>query len=233
MQFLVLDIGSFKKQTDTKVIMKSTYRTKIFLWIELVGVFVGIPLLYYYNLIPFHKSIPLLAVFLVFTFLLLRSRNFDRKRFWINGYKQWRTILVRFTAFALVSLISVLLFTPENVFILPRERSGLWILIMLLYPLWSAFPQELIYRGWFFHRYTALIQNEKLFIILNAALFSFSHIIFNNLLALILTFGGGILFAYTYRNSKSLWVVFIEHMLYGNWIFTVGIGQYFYAPTNF
>ncbi len=213
--------------------MKSINKTKIFLWLELVFVFIGIPLLYYYNLIPFHKSIPLLVVFFVFTIILLRSKNFDRKKIWLNGFKHWSSLLYRFAGFALISFIAVLLFTPENLFILPRERTGLWILIMLLYPLWSAFPQELIYRGWFFHRYSKLIPNEKLFILLNAVLFSFSHIIFNNLLALLLTFAGGILFAYTYRNSKSLMVVFIEHMLYGNWIFTVGIGQYFYAPTNF
>jgi hypothetical protein len=38
------------------------------------------------------------------------------------------------------------------------------------------------------------------------------------------------MFAFTYRTSKSLMVVFTEHMLYGNFIFTVGIGQYFYLP---
>jgi len=72
--------------------------------------------------------------------------------------------------------------------------------------------------------------DERLFFILNAALFSFSHIIFRNWLAIVLTFAGGLMFAWTYRKSKSLMVVFIEHMLYGNFIFTVGIGQYFYLP---
>lgn len=75
------------------------------------------------------------------------------------------------------------------------------------------------------------VELTLVFIGLNAVLFSFSHIIFNNWLAIVLTFFGGIMFAFTYRKSNSLMVVFIEHMLYGNWIFTVGIGQYFYAPT--
>jgi membrane protease YdiL (CAAX protease family) len=102
---------------------------------------------------------------------------------------------------------------------------------MIFYPIWSAFPQELIYRSWFFHRYRDLVKKEWVLIGMNALLFSFGHIIFENLLAIILTFIGGILFALTYKKSNSLMVVFIEHMLYGNWIFTLGIGQYFYSPT--
>ena len=81
-----------------------------------------------------------------------------------------------------------------------------------------------------FHRYRSLISDERLFFLLNAALFSFSHIIFRNWLAIVLTFFGGLMFVYTYRKSNSLIVVFTEHMLYGNFIFTVGIGQYFYLP---
>jgi len=67
-----------------------------------------------------------------------------------------------------------------------------------------------------------------LFIFINALLFSFSHIIFNNWLAIILTFFISFLFAYTYKKSNSLLVVSLEHALYGNLIFTVGIGDFFY-----
>ncbi|MGC9341311.1 MAG: CPBP family intramembrane glutamic endopeptidase, partial [Bacteroidales bacterium] len=125
----------------------------------------------------------------------------------------------------------VYIFSRDFLFYLPRERLNLWILILVFYPIWSAYPQELIYRGWFFHRYRDLVKKEWVFIGLNASLFSFSHIIFNNWLAIFLTFIGGIMFAYTYKRSNSIMVVFIEHMIYGNWIFTVGIGEYFYSPT--
>ncbi len=66
----------------------------------------------------------------------------------------------------------------------------------------------------------------------NAFLFSFSHIIFRNWLALALTFVGGFLFALTYKRSQSLLTVFIEHTLYGDFIFTVGIGQFFYMALS-
>ncbi len=39
---------------------------------------------------------------------------------------------------------------------------------------------------------------------------------------------GGWLFADTYRQSRSLWLVCLEHALYGDLIFTIGLGTFFY-----
>jgi len=39
---------------------------------------------------------------------------------------------------------------------------------------------------------------------------------------------GGWLFGGTYRRSRSLGLVCLEHALYGDLIFTVGLGQYFF-----
>jgi membrane protease YdiL (CAAX protease family) len=206
--------------------------SKIWRWSEIILVFLGLPLLYYFDYIPFHKSIPLLAVFLLFLFLLIRDKSFDRKLFGLNGFKSWKFLFIRFLIFALVSTLLVFIIDPENLFILPRKQLFLWGMIMIFYPIWSAYPQELIYRSWYFHRYRSLFKREWVFIFLNALLFSFSHIIFRNWLAIVMTFFGGLMFAYTYRKSNSLMTVFIEHLLYGNYIFTVGIGQYFYAPTT-
>jgi CAAX protease family protein len=210
----------------------SIIHSKIWKWSEIILVFVGLPLLYFFDYIPFHKSIPLLTVFLLFLFLLLRDKGFDRKLFGLNGFKSWRFLLVRFLIFVFVSTLLVLIISPEDLFILPRKQLFLWGMIMIFYPIWSAYPQELIYRSWYFHRYRSLFKREWVFMVLNALLFSFSHIIFRNWLAIVMTFFGGLMFAYTYRRSNSLMTVFIEHLLYGNFIFTVGIGQYFYAPTT-
>lgn len=38
-------------------------------------------------------------------------------------------------------------------FAFARERSILWVAVLLLYPILSALPQELIFRVFFFHRY--------------------------------------------------------------------------------
>jgi uncharacterized protein len=43
-----------------------------------------------------------------------------------------------------------------------------------------------------------------------------------------LTFAGGLLFAWRYKTTGSLFTSSLEHALYGCWFFTIGIGQYFY-----
>jgi len=64
-------------------------------------------------------------------------------------------------------------------------------------------------------------------ILANAASFAFMHIIFHNPIAVIFTFVGGALFAWRYYQTRSLFVSSVEHALYGCWMFTVGLGQYF------
>ena len=215
-----------------KVSCRDLSESKVFRWIELILLFIGLPILYYFDKIPFHKSIPLLIVFLLLLFFIMNDKKFDRRFIGFNSFSEWKPLLMRFLLLAIASIILVRIISPGYWFILPRERFLLWIMIMVFYPLWSAFPQEFIYRTWFFHRYRDMIPNEKVFFLVNAALFSFSHIIFRNWFAVVLTFFGGLMFAFTYRKSNSLLVVFTEHMLYGNFIFTVGIGQYFYLPLN-
>jgi uncharacterized protein len=62
-----------------------------------------------------------------------------------------------------------------------------------------------------------------------AAAFSLVHVIFRNPLAIVLTFLGGVLFAYRYQKSGSLFVSAFEQSLYGSFLFTIGLGRYFYA----
>jgi membrane protease YdiL (CAAX protease family) len=111
-----------------------------------------------------------------------------------------------------------------------RHNPALWALIMVTYPVFSVVPQEIIYRAFFFHRYGPLFENKKVGVVTNAALFAFAHILFRNWVAVIGAFAFGLLWALTYLGSKSLLVVSIEHALYGNLVFTLGIGYYIYAP---
>jgi membrane protease YdiL (CAAX protease family) len=65
----------------------------------------------------------------------------------------------------------------------------------------------------------------------SAAAFAFLHIIFRNWIAVALTFAGGLLFAARYAETDSLFTSSFEHTLYGCWLFTIGLGQYFYHGT--
>ncbi|MEM5566908.1 CPBP family intramembrane glutamic endopeptidase [Psychroserpens sp. AS72] len=95
----------------------------------------------------------------------------------------------------------------------------------------SVYPQELIYRTFFFQRYQMLFKSQTLFILINATLFSLAHLFFKNGLVMILTFIGGLLFALTFKKTKSTLLVSIEHAIYGSWLFTVGMGEMLGFPS--
>lgn len=105
------------------------------------------------------------------------------------------------------------------------NKPLLWGFILFFYSVFSVYPQELIYRTFYFERYERLFKNKKLFIIINALVFSLAHLLFKNILVLVLTFFGGMLFAFTYNKTKSTILVSIEHAIYGCWLFTVGMGD--------
>jgi len=127
---------------------------------------------------------------------------------------------------ALVSL--VLLWVPQRLFDFPRERTVLWLAVVVLYPLLSVYPQELICRRWFFDRYALLFGEGRIMVAASALSFGWLHIVFKNPVAVALASVGGWLFAETYRRNRSLRLVCLEHALYGDLIFTIGLGAFFY-----
>ena len=113
----------------------------------------------------------------------------------------------------------------------PRARPVLWLIVILLYPLLSVLPQGIVHRTFVFHRYGELFGKGWAIIIASGLVFCYAHIFLLNLVAILLTLGGGIIFAHTYMRSRSLWFSSMEHALYGDFIFTIGLGYYIYSGT--
>ncbi|WP_328478459.1 CPBP family glutamic-type intramembrane protease [Actinoplanes sp. NBC_00393] len=134
----------------------------------------------------------------------------------------------RWAVFSVLAMAGVAMFDREHLFDLPREQPWLWAAILILYPLLSVYPQELLFRAFLLHRYAPIFGDGRGAAAASAAAFGFAHLIFGNVLAVLLTVGGGWLFARRYQQSRSLVVVSVEHALYGITIFTVGLGRLFY-----
>ena len=203
---------------------------KLVRWIEMAGIFLGVPFLLSGDFVPRHKIIVMLAVCVACLVLLLRDKTFDRSRFGLNDFHNWRRLFVRFVIIASCIALYVIFVEPGNVLTIVRHNPSLWALIMIVYPFLSVVPQEIIYRTFFFHRYSSLFSQKRVSIVINAALFAFAHILFKNWVAVIGSFVAGLIWATTYLETKSLLAVSIEHALYGNFVFTLGVGYYFYAP---
>lgn len=141
-------------------------------------------------------------------------------------YLSERIVVLSASLFLLAFLAS-----PETFMEMPRERTQLWVMIVLLYPFISALPQEFLYRHFYFWRYKPLFRNEWGVLISSILVYSFVHVIFDNWVAVALTLVGGILFATTYMYTRRLSLAWVEHAIYGQVIFTAGLGPYFYeAP---
>ena len=114
-------------------------------------------------------------------------------------------------------------------FRLPREVPIIAVLIFFFYPWFSAYPQEITHRAFFFHRYRRIFPTRASMICANSIAFMWVHVPFWHWMALALTLPGGVLFAWTYERSKSTLAATIEHWLYGWWAFVVGLGWFVFT----
>tara|TARA_Y100000588_G_C13721833_1_gene697629 strand:- start:57 stop:272 length:216 start_codon:yes stop_codon:yes gene_type:complete len=64
---------------------------------------------------------------------------------------------------------------------------------------------------------------------MSALAFCIAHILFINWVAPVLGLAAGLIFALTYQKTKSLLLVSIEHGLYGDALFFVGLGWFFWG----
>lgn len=182
--------------------------------------------------------VPLLGGALLSLLLLLPDRSFQKRQLWQG--EDWRPVmpgvLKRFAVLAPAILLltwlvdrSAMTGLEQSVlFRLPSEKPLLWLMILLFYPLVSVYPQGLIYRALFFHRYGRLFGGPTVQILVAAVVFALAHAIIS-WVAVAVTFVGGLMFAHTYLQSRSLLASGIEHALYGCWAFTCGLGWFLYS----
>ena len=143
----------------------------------------------------------------------------------------WKATLVKFLLIILITTLYVYFTDSSQLFIVLRTKPLLWVIILFVYSLLSVYPQELLYRTFFFQRYQSLFKNDNLFLFINAIIFSLGHLFFKNALVIVLTFLGGLLFAFTFNKTKSTFLVSVEHAIYGCWLFTVGMGTMLGFPS--
>ena len=202
-----------------------------FLSIEFLILFILLPVLLAVEISAYVK---IGLVLIGFGYLLVLLKRNGQMKFRlqtnIDWSAFWKRTLVTFVCIAIVTSAFVYFKAPESLFYVPLNNPKLFVVILMVYAFLSVWPQEVIYRTFFFERYASLFKDEKLLIFVNAIVFSLAHLFFKNTLVLILTFIGGIIFGLSYLKFKSTTLVSIEHALYGNWLFTVGMGEMLAFP---
>lgn len=211
----------------------SSRRRRIVLTVELLILFVGVPL----ALVPIGRHfaplmIPLLlAIAAGCLLVLLRDPEFDRRRLWhVDGLRKGlgRAICLWLAGGAALVVLTWLL-RPDLFLRLPRRDPILWVAILALYPLLSVYPQEIIFRTFLFERYRTVLPDPRHRVAASAISFALAHLFFANWIAPVLSLLGGLLFATSYARRRSTLLVCVEHGLWGDLLFTVGLGWYFYG----
>lgn len=202
---------------------------------EFAMVFVGLPALLTAYRVPIPKLGLLVVVAGACLAWLLRDPGFDRRVLSnAEGFRRGvKGVVIVFVVTAPLLIAGVFLYEPGSWLALPRRMPILWGVIMVLYPLLSVYPQELIYRAFLFRRYRPLFRTEAMLTCASALSFAWVHIIYGSAVALLLSAAGGYLFASTYRRSGSLLLASFQHALYGCLIFTIGLGHHFYRGDTF
>ena len=203
---------------------------RILLTLEFLILFFVIPLMAAFVLPPSLLFSGLLILTFVGIFLLQVTAAFR----WSTLNAGFTTInwkLLVYFSVACFFILSVLAFfiDPENTYYLPMNSPRLWIFIMIAYPLVSVIPQELIYRPLFFIRYKNILPSGQSLVIVNATCFCLIHLFYWNLVALFITFLGGLIFSQIYYNNKNFLEVVLYHSVGGCMIFTTGLGRFFYS----
>ncbi len=199
--------------------------------LELLFLFVLLPISFLLSYPIFIKVGLTVVGFIYILFHLKRSGllklKFPDKSIWKPF---WRETVIKLAIVILITSLYVFWVAPDKLFSVVIKKPYLWVVILFIYTFLSVWPQEIVYRTFFYDRYEKLINNKLLFIFVNAVLFSLAHLFLRSFLVLLLTFLGGLLFAFTYQKTKSTTLVSIEHAIYGNWLFTVGMGEMLAFP---
>ena len=147
------------------------------------------------------------------------------------NWRSWSWSEVAGFAAAMTLFCTALVMTvrPGAAFSLLRNQPEFLAMIWLAYPVLSALPQELLFRSLFFRRYHAVLPNGRAAYLLNAALFSLAHLMYWSWIVASMTFAGGLLFTWAYRQRGSFFYAVLLHAIAGNIIFAAGLGIYFYS----
>ena len=200
-------------------------------WVELLALYLVAPAAYARWGLELVSPIPVVLAAALGAWLTLRADpTFDRSELWrasaVRAALPGIGVRVLVGGVSLVGLVFAV--APETFLDFPRQQPVLWAFVMIAYPVFSVYAQELLWRTFFFHRYAPILSDRFLWVA-SGLLFGFMHVVFRHWIAVAATLVGGFFFAWSYRRHRSLAAVCVEHALFGCLLFTIGLGTYFYS----
>lgn len=194
---------------------------------EFIGFYIGLPVVLALVMPPRALFPVLLGMTAVGLWLLARTKGFawaELRRGRVDG----RLVAGFAVVVVAVSAGAVEAFAPGAFLGLIRHNPAFYGVIVVLYPILSALPQEVLFRVLYFRRYGALLPGGVAGLALNGAVFSLAHLMFWSWVVTAMTFAGGMIFAWAYQRRGSFPLAVVLHSVAGWVLFGVGLGAFFY-----
>lgn len=201
-------------------------------WLEFVGFFWLLPVLVAATPSRYLPPIPVLwAAAIACLILLRRDPHLDRRTLWgVAGIRPGLPgVLGRFLLFAPLLVGFAWLMEPEWFLRFPRDRTGTWVVVLALYPILSVIPQGIVFRTFVCHRYRPLFGDGVGMWLVAGVTFGFAHIVMHRWEPVLITVIGGVIFTATLLRRRSGLLADVEHALYGDLAFTLGLGVWIYT----
>ena len=212
--------------------------------IEMISIYAAAPIAAHY--LVYGYRLPLLKLFPLVLAAFAASLIFQKGNDWLDALRRLPgrgdvlKILALFVLCGGALTVYAAQSFPQYFLSFPARAPGLWLRVMILYPLISVTAQEIFFRVFYFHRYAPLFgPHAHAAIAVNAALFAFAHaVLFAHRggqfywQAVAISFIGGCIFARRFAKTRSFWAVAMEHSLYGDLIFTAGLGLFFFTGVS-
>ncbi len=201
-------------------------KTKLFLFLELFLIYLLVPLLFFF----FNVKLPSVYVFftisMIILLMLLHDKNFSNNKLYDCKYFNKNSLNFFLNSVLVFVFLVLLVYYAEydNLFLFPLVAFNLWFFVVILFGVFIAYPMIVVYYAYFYYRYKRLFDNNSSLVFASSLFFAFAHILFYNVLIVVLAFIGGLWFGYRYQKSKSVILPFLEYLVFGILVFTIGVG---------
>ncbi|MGQ0565171.1 MAG: lysostaphin resistance A-like protein [Gemmobacter sp.] len=197
------------------------------LWAEFAVLYLALPLVIAVVLPPGSMFPALFAGTAAGLYLLHRTAGFHWRDL-VRGRVEAVPVALFAAATCAVALVVSLATTGDPLRFI-RSNPGFFLVVMVFYPLLSALPQEMLFRALWFRRYGAILPGGWPGMVLNAAVFSLAHLMYWSGIVAMMTFAGGLAFAWAYERRGSFPMAVAMHALAGQIVFALGLGMFFYS----
>lgn len=194
-----------------------TVRNKVLLFL-ILALYIILPIIIFYNETLFKYKFYILTIVGTLIYIGLRISKVTNKEL---GIKKTNILnsLKRNIPIIIIFIIIIIIF---KLFSLAKYTPNETIFFYLFYIFISCPLQEFLYRGVFGCFENNIIKNKYIIIFLSSFCYSFVHIIYHDLLTIVLTFIFGIFLYLLYRRDYNLFGVSVSHIVLG--ILTIYLG---------